>query len=119
MVLLLGLCRALKALHQYRVGETGGVGAAKQVRAEATEADQDAIDEVEETENPGRNRRRDKMRANGDIEHEPLMDDEVTMSQEGVESGEIRAYAHRDIKPGIHASNRSDGTVLPLGSLAN
>jgi hypothetical protein len=28
------------------------------------------------------------------------MDDEVTQSQEGVQDGGLRPYAHRDIKPG-------------------
>lgn len=108
MVLLLGICRALKALHQYRVqdgGGNGGLKQAKEVRQQAVEADQDAVDEVEAEAdgNPSRKRRRNKMRvqaANGDIEQEPLMDDEVTASQDGVEAGEIRAYSHRDIKPG-------------------
>lgn len=35
-----------------------------------------------------------------DEENEPLMDDEVTRSQEGVEDGDLRPYAHRDVKPG-------------------
>lgn len=35
-----------------------------------------------------------------DEENEPLMDDEVTRSQEGVQEGGLRPYAHRDIKPG-------------------
>ena len=29
------------------------------------------------------------------------MEGEVTMAQEGVGEGEVRAYAHRDIKPGM------------------
>lgn len=49
-------------------------------------------------------RRSRSRRANGlvgDTEAEqPLMEDEVTRSQAGVQRGEIRAYAHRDIKPG-------------------
>jgi hypothetical protein len=28
------------------------------------------------------------------------MDDEVTQSQEGVQDGDLRPYAHRDVKPG-------------------
>lgn len=106
MVLLLGICKALKALHQYRVERTGGraeVAAAKKVRKQAVRADQEAEQEVEAAEANSSRRRRDKMRAmadTGDTEQEPLMDDEVTASQDGVQAGEIRAYAHRDIKPG-------------------
>jgi len=38
--------------------------------------------------------------AEDEEQQEPLMEGEVTMSQDGVAPGEIRAYAHRDIKPG-------------------
>jgi serine/threonine kinase 16 len=82
MVLFLGVCRALQSMHYYKVkGGPGGAESqrkAKQVRDEAAKADQDL-----------------------DIEQqEPLMEGEVTRSQEGVAPGDIRAYAHRDIKPG-------------------
>lgn len=90
MILLLGVCRALKSMHQYRKSGSSAVNQAKKVRKQAVEADLDAQEEA------GRNRRP----ADGDTEEEPLMDDEVTRSQEGVEVGEIRSYAHRDIKPG-------------------
>jgi len=36
-----------------------------------------------------------------DEQNEPLMDGEVTISQEGYAPGAVRAYAHRDIKPGM------------------
>lgn len=108
MVLFLGVARALKAMHQYRVKSgSGGPGAVKKARAvrqEGADMDRDAArkakqrrrrkefteDEEEEGDDPDRR----------DIEQEPLMAGEVTKSQEGVEEGEIRAYAHRDIKPG-------------------
>ena len=108
MVLLLGVCRALKALHQYRVKRTGDVKGARKVKAEAQRADREAEEEVEEQElqaNSSRRRRKEEMRmeagGDGDVEEEPLMDDEVTASQQGMAPGEIRAYAHRDIKPGM------------------
>lgn len=98
MVLFLGVARALKAMHQYRVkGAPGGAKAlkkARRVRAEAAEADEDAVRQA------GRRRDRSAERDQEDVENEPLMEDEVTRSQEGVPEGEIRAYAHRDIKPG-------------------
>ncbi len=102
MVLFLGVCRALKAMHQYRVkGGPGGAASqakARSVREEAAMADEEAAEEA------GRKRGRRRNKADdmeqGDVEQEPLMDGEVTKSQEGFEPGEERAYAHRDIKPG-------------------
>lgn len=99
MVLFLGVARALKAMHQYRVkGPPGGAKSqkkAKDVRQEAAEADEDAARKADR-------RRKAHARDEGDTEQEPLMDDEITRSQEGVEEGEIRAYAHRDVKPGTY-----------------
>ncbi len=99
MVLFLGVARALKAMHQYRVkGAPGGAASqkkAKGVRQEAAKADQDAA-----KKNKQRRRREEPERDQEDIEQEPLMEGEITMSQEGVGDGELRAYAHRDIKPG-------------------
>ena len=100
MVLFLGVCKALKAMHNYRVQEgSGGADSgtkAKKVRGQAARADQEAADEVDQRR--GRQKGREV-----DLDSEqqtPLMDGEVTISQEGYAPGEIRAYAHRDIKPG-------------------
>ncbi len=106
MVLILGVARALKAMHQYRVkGGPGGPGAlkkAKAVRQEGADADRDAMRNAKQ-----RSRRKgatkdhpDSEPDQRDVEEEPLMDGEVTRSQEGVAEGEIRPYSHRDIKPG-------------------
>ena len=102
MILFLGVARALKAMHQYRVkGAPGGAASqrkAKGVRQEAAEADQDAAKKNKQR----RRRRREEPEPNQeDVEQEPLMDGEVTRSQEGVGEGEPRPYAHRDIKPGM------------------
>ena len=100
MVLFLGVCRALKAMHNYRVqGGPGGVNSqrrAKQVRGEAERADEEAEEEVEQANG----RSREQEGEQDDEQQEPLMNGEVTRSQEGVAPGEVRAYAHRDIKPG-------------------
>lgn len=99
MVLFLGVARALKAMHLYRVkGAPGGAQAQRKARGvgrEAAEADEDAAQKAK-ARRRGASRERDQE----DIEQEPLMEGEVTRSQEGVEEGEIRAYAHRDVKPG-------------------
>lgn len=98
MVLFLGVLKALQAMHYYKVqGSPGGLNSrkkAKGIRREAAEADE----EVEVEQRRGRQKGRE---LDPDSEQqEPLMDGEVAMSQEGVAPGEIRAYAHRDIKPG-------------------
>ncbi|KAL9590173.1 MAG: hypothetical protein Q9203_001027 [Teloschistes exilis] len=117
MVLFLGVARALKAMHQYRVkGAPGGEEArqrAKSVRAEAEEADKDAVRRA-------KTRRKDVDADEEDVEQEPLMNGEVTRSQEGVGDGELRAYAHRDVKPGnIMLSDSGTSPILmDLGSLA-
>lgn len=102
MILFLGVCRALKAMHQYNVkGGPGGPasqGKAKRVRQEAARADAEAAEEAGARRQ--QKSRRDDDDDNEDGAAEPLMDDEVTASQDGVAPGEQRAYAHRDIKPG-------------------
>lgn len=99
MILFLGVTRALQAMHQYKVkGAPGGASAqkkAKGVRRAGAEADQDAMRKAKQ------NRKDAEVERNQeDVEQEPLMVGEVTKSQEGIEEGETRAYAHRDIKPG-------------------
>lgn len=110
MVLLRGVCRGLKAMHQYRVGETGkgggGVGESKKVRGQAQRADREMEEEEEEVE-ANSSRRRQRRGGGDDQEQEPLMEDEMTAAQRGHGKGEIRAYAHRDIKPGKTTSSSS------------
>lgn len=123
MVLFLGVCRALKAMHQYRVkGAPGGENSrrkAKKVRMEAAEADREAEEEAIQA-NTGRRVRRDRDRDEGDTEQEPLMEGEVMAAQEGVADGDMRSYAHRDIKPGniMIADNGAQPILMDLGSLA-
>ncbi|OJD21024.1 NAK protein kinase [Blastomyces percursus] len=115
MTFMLGVAKALKAMHQYRVrGGAGAVKKAKMVRNEAEAADADAA------ASRGRPARRNTRRDSDDTEHEPLMDGEVTISQEGLDEGGFRPYAHRDIKPG-NIMIDDDGLtpiLMDLGSLA-
>jgi len=95
MILMLGVANALRAMHQYRV-KSGASPArkAKAVRREGEEADAERSMQMKP-------KRRASHRADDeDEENEPLMDDEVTRSQEGVQDGGLRPYAHCDIKPG-------------------
>lgn len=97
MVLMLGVANALKAMHQYRV-KNGAASTrnAKAVRREGQEADDERTMQMK----PPKRRGTHHMDDEEDEENEPLMDDEVTRSQEGVQDGDLRPYAHRDIKPG-------------------
>ena len=119
MILFLGVARALKAMHQYRVkGGPGGPASQKKargVRQEAAQADLDAARSAKQSR-----RKQDTERGEDDIEQEPLMEGEVTMSQEGVGEGDLRAYAHRDIKPGniMIADDGKTPILMDLGSLA-
>ena len=98
MILFLGVARALKVMHQYKVkGETSslqGLRQAREVRQEGWDEDEDARRMVKGL------RGRDKQDEE-DIENQPLIEDEVVRSQEGAQEGVLRAYAHRDIKPGM------------------
>ncbi|OCK81022.1 kinase-like protein [Lepidopterella palustris CBS 459.81] len=122
MVLFLGVCRALKAMHQYKVkGGPGGPASqkkARRIRQEAARADAEATEEVEMS--ASRRRGPNGNLDQEEMEAEPLMEDEVTISQEGIAPGGERAYAHRDIKPGniMIADDGKTPILMDLGSLA-
>ena len=119
MVLFLGVCRALKAMHQYRKPAPGSKKKAKRVRIEGAEADREAEQEAVAA-NTSR-RRRDHSQANedgdDDTEQEPLMESELTSDQSG---DYLRSYAHRDIKPSniMIADSGTSPILMDLGSLA-
>ncbi|KAJ5122814.1 hypothetical protein N7448_003947 [Penicillium atrosanguineum] len=115
MMLMLGVANALQAMHQYRVKSgASSTRKAKAVRGEGEEAD------AERTMQMKPKRRASHRVDDEDEENEPLMDDEVTQSQEGVQDGGLRPYAHRDIKPGnIMIDDDGQSPILmDLGSLA-
>lgn len=100
MVLFLGVCKALTAMHNYNVG--GGPGGpesqkkAQKIRGEAARADLEVEEEAEQL----RGRQHSRELDPDSEQQEPLMDGELTQSQAGIAPGGTRAYAHRDIKPG-------------------
>lgn len=101
MVLMLGVANALRAMHQYRVKSgANSTQKAKAVRREGQEADNERTMQMKPPKRRGTHRA--DAEDDEDEENEPLMDDEVTISQEGVQDGDLRPYAHRDIKPGEH-----------------
>ncbi|KAJ5547070.1 hypothetical protein N7494_004655, partial [Penicillium frequentans] len=117
MVLMLGVANAMRSMHQYRV-QSGATSTrkAKAVRSEGEEADADRTMKMK----PQRRASHRVQQDQEDEENEPLMDDEVTRSQEGVQDGALRPYAHRDIKPGnIMIDDDGQSPILmDLGSLA-
>ncbi|KAL2824458.1 kinase-like domain-containing protein [Aspergillus cavernicola] len=116
MVLVLGVAQALRGMHQYRVRSgSAPTRKAKAVRREGDEADAGIGMRM------GKAKRRPSQLADeDDSENAPLMDDEVTQSQEGVQDGGLRPYAHRDIKPGNIMIDDDGQTpiLMDLGSLA-
>ncbi|KAH8890956.1 kinase-like protein [Thozetella sp. PMI_491] len=106
MLLFLGVCRALKHMHEYH-GRPAG--------AERMEMH---INGDDEGGRPKRGKGRQETGADEDDETEqqrPLMAEE-----ENVAAGEMRSYAHRDIKPGniMIADNGSEPILMDLGSVA-
>lgn len=106
MVLFLGVCKALRGMHHYRV-RGGADGEARRkasrVRAEADAEDADAAQKARRAASGG---------AENGESAEPLMPGEIVRSQEGIEEGELRAYAHRDIKPGMRHISCSARLVI-------
>ncbi|CAI7647288.1 hypothetical protein N7533_012425 [Penicillium manginii] len=117
MMLMLGVANALQSMHQYRV-KSGAQSTrrAKGVRQEGADADADRTMQMKPKRRPSQMHGDDEA----DEENAPLMDDEVTQSQEGVQDGGLRPYAHRDIKPGnIMIDDDGQSPILmDLGSLA-
>ncbi|KAJ5085693.1 hypothetical protein N7532_010464 [Penicillium argentinense] len=116
MMLMLGVANALQSMHQYRVKSNApSTRKAKGARREGEEADAERSMQMKPK------RRASQMRGDDDDEeNEPLMEDEVTRSQEGVQDGGLRPYAHRDIKPGnIMIDDDGQSPILmDLGSLS-
>lgn len=119
MKLMLGVCNALKAMHQYRI-RSGRPGAAKAIRDEAAAEDADAARRKARAQKRTMTADQQHQADMEDEQEEPLMPDEVTRAQEGKAAGETRAYAHRDIKPGnIMVDDDGERPILmDLGSLA-
>ncbi|KAK3180636.1 Serine/threonine-protein kinase env7 [Lecanicillium sp. MT-2017a] len=111
MTLFLGVCKALRAMHEYKAppaermemdvggggsGSGGGGGgnsrAARQAAAKRTEQDEEGEQE------------------------RPLMEEESQLSQ----GGKIQSYAHRDIKPGniMIDDTGTNPILMDLGSVA-
>jgi serine/threonine kinase 16 len=99
MVLFLGVCRALKDMHQYQA--PSGVPRMEAGNGQAAHNDHGDEDDEHAPANKKKNKnKRNKAAAAADADDEteqarPLMHDEHDAAP-----GERRSYAHRDIKPG-------------------
>jgi serine/threonine kinase 16 len=100
MILFLGVCKALKAMHNYKAGSrpggANGPNKMRKIRGEAAQASDEASEEAEQR----RGRQKGREVDSDSEQQEPLMESEITSTEEVVAPGNIRAYAHRDIKPG-------------------
>ena len=117
---MLGVCNALKAMHQYRIRATNSRTAAQAIREEAAIEDADAARRKAKAQKRTMTADQQHHADMAEEQEEPLMPDEVTRAQEGKATGETRAYAHRDIKPGnIMVDDDGETPILmDLGSLA-
>ncbi|KAK6364885.1 Serine/threonine-protein kinase env7 [Exophiala oligosperma] len=123
MQMMLGVCKALKAMHQYHVRNTPSRAAAQAIREEAANEDADAARRKAQSRTQKRSMTADETHQQdlATEQEQPLMPEgEITRAQEGKEPGDTRAYAHRDIKPG-NIMISDDGRMpilMDLGSLA-
>ncbi|KAI0432989.1 serine/threonine protein kinase/TGF-beta stimulated factor [Xylaria sp. FL1042] len=110
MHLFLGVCKALKYMHQYRAprgGERMEMGNAK-----AGE---------EDLEGPNGRPKRNRAIAAADVDDETEQARPLMVEEQVVAPGQQRSYAHRDIKPGniMIDDSGSQPIIMDLGSIAD
>ncbi|KKA30225.1 hypothetical protein TD95_004778 [Thielaviopsis punctulata] len=113
MHLFLGVCRALKAMHQYNGPRSGAAPARSMERMRmGSEADDPLL---ASDSNAPASPPRAPPRADADDDHAPLMG-----SSSSAALARSSAFAHRDIKPGniMIADNGTDPVLMDLGSVA-
>ncbi|KAL2017497.1 hypothetical protein VTK56DRAFT_2039 [Thermocarpiscus australiensis] len=106
MLLFLGVCRALRDMHQYR-----GPGVSGGERMEMR------VDGVDENVRVAKGRHRGADEDDETEQQRPLMTDEERLPGAG---GAIRSYAHRDIKPAniMISDSGTEPIIMDLGSIA-
>ncbi|ROW16213.1 hypothetical protein VPNG_01939 [Cytospora leucostoma] len=100
MQLFLGVCRALREMHRMEMRTNG-------------------VDENVKASN-NRKKKAGKQRSGADEDDEAEQQRPLMHGNEGVPEGDIKSYAHRDIKPGnIMIDDTGSGPILmDLGSIA-
>ena len=125
MHLMLGVCKALKAMHEYKIpgkSPTTKSAISKQhatsIRQEAAAADAELARKAKSKHTMTATRQ--DAEDNDQEQNEPLIEGEVTLSQAGLAPGTIRSYAHRDIKPGniMLSDSGTEPILMDLGSLS-
>ena len=105
MQLFLGVCKGLRNMHQYRGGGAAGGGERMEMRV-------NGVDEnVAITKGSGK---RAVQAAATDEEDETEQQRPLMSEEEGVPEGQVRSYAHRDIKPG---KSRPQRMPMPTGQI--
>lgn len=107
MHLFLGVCRAMREMHVYTGSSGGGGDGGGGTGGERMEMRVNGVDANVAASKGRPNRARAESGADEDDETEqqrPLM-----TGNEGVPAGEIKSYAHRDIKPGEWCHNSPPG----------
>lgn len=101
MHLFLGVCKAMREMHVYRGGGGGGGGAdaGGDTRGERMEMRVNGVDE-NVAASKGRPKRGGRGESGADEDDETEQQRPLMMGEEGVPAGEVKSYAHRDIKPG-------------------
>lgn len=130
MEIMLGVCKGLRALHHYRIGNSRTESKAKAIRKQAQSEDADAARKSSAKSKGKQPQRQNQMTADqthqNDLETEqeqPFLEDSNTNSvlgpQTGHSTGSPLSYSHRDIKPAnIMLDDRGDPILMDLGSLA-
>ncbi|KAK0731615.1 kinase-like domain-containing protein [Lasiosphaeris hirsuta] len=118
MLLFLGVCKALREMHQYR---GPGAGASAE-RMEAGGANGAGLGVDRNVAAAKRTAKRPDAAAGADEDDETEQKRPLMAEEEGVHTagGGVRSYAHRDIKPGniMISDSGSEPILMDLGSIA-
>lgn len=97
MVLFAGICRALREMHVYR-----GNGGGERMEMRVNGVDENVV-AAKKNKGKGRERSAPRQETGADEDNDTEQQRPLMMGEENVPAGEIRNYAHRDIKPGRFA----------------
>ncbi|KAI1118744.1 serine/threonine protein kinase/TGF-beta stimulated factor [Nemania sp. NC0429] len=110
MRLFLGVCKAMKAMHQYRAPR----GGERMETGRPQAADEDVA-------GPNGRSKRNRAVAATDADDETEQARPLMIEEQHIAPGQQRSYAHRDIKPGniMIDDSGSQPIIMDLGSIAD